>query len=107
MAYFTGCIGTHASVLEEGKVPTCYVAADEVDWNYAPSGTDKMTAMDFMGGPHRIGTAYWKAIYRAYTDGSFNTLKPGSRQSGALDVSLPCCGTYARRQMVGMYRVEQ
>jgi hephaestin len=44
-----------------GVVHTYYVAADEVDWNYGPSGIDKMMGMDFMGyakvfvenGPHR------------------------------------------------------
>ena len=60
------------------------MAADEVDWNYTPSGIDKMMGAEFMGyakvvterGPHRIGTIYRKAIYREYTDGSFTTLKP-------------------------------
>ncbi|HTR23286.1 MAG TPA: multicopper oxidase domain-containing protein [Terriglobales bacterium] len=65
-------------------VHTYYVAADEVDWNYAPLGTDKMMGMPFMGhskiyterGEHRIGTTFRKAIYREYTDGTFSTLKP-------------------------------
>lgn len=66
------------------KVHTYYVAADEVEWNYAPSGINKMMGMKFEGyetvfterGPHRIGTAYRKAIYREYTDGTFAKLKP-------------------------------
>ena len=45
-----------------GKVRTYYVAADEVDWDYAPSGIDQMMNMPFGGmskffmehGPHRI-----------------------------------------------------
>jgi FtsP/CotA-like multicopper oxidase with cupredoxin domain len=65
-------------------VRTYYVAADEVDWNYAPSGLDKMMGMPFMGvaktftahGPNRIGTVYRKALYREYTDESFRALKP-------------------------------
>ena len=65
-------------------VHTYYVAADEVDWNYAPLGTDKMMGMPFMGhakiyterGEHRIGTTFRKAIYREYTDSTFSTLKP-------------------------------
>lgn len=69
-----------------GVVHTYYVAADEVDWNYAPDGMDKMMGMPFMStgdekihterGPHRIGTVYRKALYREYTDGTFTQLKP-------------------------------
>ncbi len=67
-----------------GTTHTYYVAADEVEWNYAPSGIDKMMGMEFMGyekvftehGPHRIGLTYRKAIYREYTDDTFTKLKP-------------------------------
>jgi len=46
-----------------GKVHTYYIAADEVEWDYAPSGMNKMMGMKFEGypnvfieqGPHRIG----------------------------------------------------
>ena len=72
------------SAAQTPKVHTYYVAADEVEWNYAPFGMDKMMDMKFMGypklltenGPHRIGTTYLKAIYREYTDETFKTLKP-------------------------------
>jgi manganese oxidase len=65
-------------------VHTYYVAADEVDWNYTPSGVDKMMGMEFTGyskvfterGLHRIGSVYRKALYREYTDESFTKLKP-------------------------------
>jgi FtsP/CotA-like multicopper oxidase with cupredoxin domain len=67
-----------------GVIRTYYVAADEVDWNYAPSGIDQMTGKPFEGmakffmehGPHRIGHIYKKAIYREYTDATFTKLKP-------------------------------
>lgn len=66
------------------KVRTYYVAADEVEWDYAPSGINKMMGMKFDGygnlftekGPHRIGKVYRKAIYREYTDETFTKLKP-------------------------------
>ena len=66
-----------------GKVHTYFVAADEVDWDYAPDGMDKMMGMKFAGygamfmtrGPHSIGRVYRKAIYREYTDANFSTLK--------------------------------
>ena len=67
-----------------GKTRTYYIAADEVDWDYAPGGVNKMMGMKFEGystvfterGPHRIGTVYRKAIYREYTDETFAHLKP-------------------------------
>jgi hephaestin len=66
------------------KVRTYYVAADEVEWDYAPGGINKMMGMKFEGnskvfterGPHRIGTVYRKALYREYTDATFTKLKP-------------------------------
>jgi FtsP/CotA-like multicopper oxidase with cupredoxin domain len=69
-----------------GKIRTYYVAADEVEWNYAPDGVNKMMGMKFEGyakvfteqGPHRIGTTYRKAVYREYTDETFSKLKPRS-----------------------------
>jgi hephaestin len=64
-------------------VHTYFVAADEVEWNYTPLGTDRMMGMPFEGfaklyterGPHRIGTVYRKALYREYTDETFTSLK--------------------------------
>ena len=65
-------------------VRTYYIAADEVDWDYAPGGVNKMMGMKFDGyskvfvdrGPHRIGSIYRKALYREYTDETFARLKP-------------------------------
>jgi len=63
---------------------TYYIAADEVDWDYAPSGRDGITGEPFTGmskrymepGPGRVGRVWHKAIYREYTDSTFTTLKP-------------------------------
>lgn len=96
VATLTGCSRSPQPSTDTGaKVHTYYVAADEVDWNYTPSGIDQMMGMDFMGyakvvterGPHRIGTVYRKALYREYTDETFTTLKPrpvGSEYLGML-----------------------
>jgi manganese oxidase len=74
------CFGqTHTA-----KVRIYYIAADEVDWDYAPGGLNKMMGMKFDGyskvfverGPHRIGSIYRKAMYREYTDETFAHLKP-------------------------------
>lgn len=67
-----------------GTMHTYYIAADEVEWDYAPSGINKITGKPFEGypklfveqGPHRIGKIYRKAIYREYTDETFTKLKP-------------------------------
>jgi manganese oxidase len=67
-----------------GKLRTYYVAADEIEWNYAPSGKDQMMGMPFDGisklyaepGPHRLGRIVHKAVFREYTDASFKKLKP-------------------------------
>ena len=67
-----------------GNVRVYYIAADEVEWNYAPDGINKMMGMKFSGypnvffeqGPHRIGAVYRKAVYREYTDATFSKLKP-------------------------------
>jgi manganese oxidase len=79
----------------ESRVRNYYIAADEVDWDYAPGGVNKMMGMKFEGystvfterGPHRIGTVYRKALYREYTDDTFTRLKrrpPEWEHSGIL-----------------------
>jgi hephaestin len=65
------------------RVRTYYVAAEEVEWDYAPLGMDMETGKAFEGaaaaytqpGPNRIGHVYRKALYREYTDGTFATRK--------------------------------
>jgi manganese oxidase len=92
---FSGCENTSLQVSNsegEGEAiaasikpqrRTYYIAADEVEWNYAPAGKDVMRDAEFdetqsvftANGPTTIGTVYKKAIYREYTDASFTTLK--------------------------------
>ena len=63
---------------------TYYVAADELAWDYAPSGSDMIMGEPFnehanlyvASGPDRIGKVYKKALYREYTDATFTTLSP-------------------------------
>ncbi|XP_037698864.1 ceruloplasmin [Choloepus didactylus] len=63
-----------------------YIAAEEIIWNYAPSGTDIFTkenlttpesesAVFFEQGATRIGGSYKKLVYREYTDASFTHQK--------------------------------
>lgn len=80
-----------------GKTRTYYVAADEIDWNYAPSGRDEAMDMPFdaiareftESGPHQIGSVYKKAVYHEYTDGTFTTLKPRAPEDQYLGIMGP------------------
>lgn len=75
---------SNVSAASKGQIRTYYVAADELDWDYAPSGIDQMMNMPFESiaksymehGPHRIGHIYKKAIFREYTNATFTVLKP-------------------------------
>lgn len=66
------------------QIRTYYIAADEVEWDYAPLGFNAITGLPFDdaanvfvgNGPDRIGSKYIKALYREYTDETFTELKP-------------------------------
>jgi len=63
---------------------TYYIAADEVDWNFAPAGKNLIKDAPFGAtenvflkrGGGFIGSTYKKALYREYTDSTFSALKP-------------------------------
>lgn len=99
-----GCAS--AAPRESGQTRVYYIAADEVDWDYAPSGRDRITGALFdtsevfirpdfpgsaplyfnvkrenydsgvAGGLTGIGRIYRKALYREYTDSTFSEPKP-------------------------------
>lgn len=79
------------------KVRTYYIAADEIPWDYAPSGRNDGMGRAFddfenaymQSGPHRIGRVYKKAVYREYTDGSFAKLKSRSADERYLGILGP------------------
>jgi len=67
------------------RVRTYFIAAEEVDWDYAPDGYNVMMGRPFSddelvfvqaNGKDRVGSTYRKALYRAYTDASFSERKP-------------------------------
>ena len=76
--------GDSVATAAGGVTRTYYVAADEVLWDYAPRGLNKITGKPFgdvenvfmQNGPDRIGRIYRKAVYREYTDATFTRLKP-------------------------------
>jgi FtsP/CotA-like multicopper oxidase with cupredoxin domain len=95
----TGCLGDDGQVSAPSvssnfaaQTRTYFIAADEVQWDYAPSGINQITGQPFdeaanvfvANGPDRIGKRYIKALYREYTDGTFGHLKPGPAHLGTL-----------------------
>ena len=88
----------HAAAPEPaGTTRIYYVAADEVQWDYAPSGRDEAMGMEFdpiakgftESGPHQIGRVNKKAMYREYTDATFSTLKKRSSEDAYLGIMGP------------------
>ncbi len=76
---------------------TYYIAADLVQWNYAPDGTNVAQGRAFNAeenvfvgsGAGRIGSTYTKALYREYTDATFTTLKPRPVEDAYLGILGP------------------
>lgn len=62
---------------------TYFVAAVELDWDYAPTDINQISGNAFgkseniwvQSGPERVGKVYQKAAYREYTDGTFTAPK--------------------------------
>lgn len=73
----------------EARTRTYYIAADEVRWNYAPSGHNLITGAPLTK-PHAdtIGTTYAKAIYNAYTDATFAHRIPRAPWQGILGPTI-------------------
>uniref|UniRef100_A0A7S4MP24 Uncharacterized protein n=1 Tax=Vannella robusta TaxID=1487602 RepID=A0A7S4MP24_9EUKA len=88
---FVVCVLVHSSFASTRRH---YIAADEVEWNYAPSGFNNVeevlleegrdSHVFFETGPDRIGGTYIKALYREYTDESFSELVPRDEHLGLL-----------------------
>ncbi|XP_035522767.1 ferroxidase HEPHL1 [Morone saxatilis] len=94
------CGSKDSSTEMPGIVRNYYLAAEEVLWNYAPSGKDlinnvSLTEADraseiFFGRDDgRIGGQYKKVIYKEYTDNTFTTTKPRTPESQHLGLLGP------------------
>ncbi|GEM_PF-6173959 len=69
----------------QGQIRTYYIAADEINWNYAPTGMNMITgtilsddpvaSVYTINGKDRIGSTYLKCLYREYLDDRFNKKK--------------------------------
>ena len=70
-----------------GPTRIYYIAADEINWNYVPSGINGLTGKPYKAigsfaaangtiTSRPVRTTYLKCLYREYTDESFKTVKP-------------------------------
>jgi FtsP/CotA-like multicopper oxidase with cupredoxin domain len=86
-----------APATHSGKTRTYYVAADEVQWDYAPSGRDEAMGMPFDSvakgftetSADHIGRVYKKAVYHEYTDATFTAIKPRAPEDQYLGILGP------------------
>ena len=85
LATLMGCAAAPGGGGPPAQTRTYYIAADSVEWNYAPgSDTNLITGAPYdsvarfyaLSGPTRIGHVLSKAVYREYTDSTFTQLKP-------------------------------
>uniref|UniRef100_A0A8C4VYJ8 ferroxidase n=1 Tax=Gopherus evgoodei TaxID=1825980 RepID=A0A8C4VYJ8_9SAUR len=79
-----------------GTMRTYYIAAEEVEWDYAPNKTWALSDKDasygkiFVSpGKGRIGSKYKKVVYREYTNGEFTEHKLRSAQEEHLAILGP------------------
>jgi hephaestin len=81
----------------QGTTRIYYIAADDVEWDYAPSGKNRITGGPFEGdaaffatpSPMGLGRVYKKTVYREYTDDTFQTLKPRAPEWDHLGILGP------------------
>ncbi|KFM81979.1 Hephaestin-like protein 1, partial [Stegodyphus mimosarum] len=95
----------------KGILREVFIAAEDVEWNYAPSGfnfltgtnltDDSYSAPFFVKGPHRIGGIYRKAVYREYTDATFTIQKPRSPE----DLHLAIMGPTLRAEVGDVLKI--
>jgi manganese oxidase len=79
------------------RTRTYYIAADEVDWDFAPSGKDMIHDEKYhlqddpasKGELNPNATAYRKAVFNEYTDATFRVLKPRSGDWAHLGILGP------------------
>ena len=85
------------SAQTSSQTRTYFVAAEDVTWDYAPSGANKITGKPFEGfelflttaTPMTLGRMYKKTVFHEYTDDSFTKLKPREPQWEHLGILGP------------------
>lgn len=75
-------LSPRTAAAQASRTRVYYIAADEVMWDYAPTGMDQITGIPIdsarpgLKRPGRLGRVFRKAVYREYTDSTFRTLRP-------------------------------
>lgn len=85
------------ATVRRGHERVYFLAADRVEWDYAPSGRNLITGQPFGeaekpwtgSAPDRIGTRYLKSVFHEYTDGTFTREKPRPRRWEHLGILGP------------------
>lgn len=89
----------------QAQVRTYFIAADEVVWNYAPSGRDLIAQKGLPPLlPLQLGWSYHKAIYREYTDASFRHLKPRPPEDAYMGILGPVIHAEVGDSVVVVFR---
>lgn len=86
-----------ATTQAPSQTRTYYIAADDVVWDYAPAGTNRITGKPFEGfelfiataTPMTLGRVYKKTVFREYTDATFTQLKPRAAEWDHLGILGP------------------
>lgn len=72
-----------------GNVRQYYIAAEEITWDYAPSGYDNWLGVPLPASPRaqragytKYGTKWRKAVYRGYSDSTFTSKSPQPEWQG-------------------------
>src|SRR5262249_48554530 len=80
-----------------GKTRVYHIAADEIQWDYAPTGRDEVMGRPFdalqkgytESGPHKLGRVCKKALFREYTDENFLELRARAPEDAYLGLLGP------------------
>jgi FtsP/CotA-like multicopper oxidase with cupredoxin domain len=83
--------------VKRNRVRIYFIAADEIAWDYAPSGQEQAMGHPFdefeknymERGPHKIGRVYKKVVYREYFDAKFDRLRSRTAEEEHLGIVGP------------------
>jgi FtsP/CotA-like multicopper oxidase with cupredoxin domain len=103
LTHFTGraaehpAAGRRAADNVANRTRSYFIQSEEVRWNYAPAGHDRVTGRPFgeaakvfvRPAPDRIGSTYTKCLYRGYQDASFRERLPRPPEEAHLGLLGP------------------
>lgn len=87
-----------------GAERTYYIAADEVVWNYAPSGTNVLTGAKLQPAKSQLGFAFRKVLYHGYTDATFQTMQTRDQSQQYLGALGPTIRAVVGDSVVVVFR---